>query len=74
MFAEHRKEHGYFVLAVLRGVPNFDKKFHRVPSHRKGARLLCFDNLYCKDRELYFEQKTSVIFKGRTNLKEYFYG
>jgi hypothetical protein len=55
--AEHRKEHGYFVLAGLRVISNLDMKFHRVPSHKKGARLLCFGGFYFKNGEFYFEQK-----------------
>ena len=40
-FAEQGKEHGYFVLAVNEKIDQGEEKFHRVPSRRKGARLLC---------------------------------
>jgi hypothetical protein len=60
MFAEHGKEHGYFVLAVLRDFKaNCDKKFHRVPSHRKehGYFVLAISILKIEDYILNKKQR-----------------
>ena len=50
--AEQRKEHGYSILAASQDVYQRVKKFHRVPSQQKGARLLYFGFFHFRHNDI----------------------
>lgn len=48
LLAEQERGYGYSVLAAEQ-----EHEIHRVPSQLKGARLLCFGNVHCMNRDLF---------------------